>query len=151
MPDNQTREALAAQVDRLREERAVEIELLRQERAAELTQSVDTVAINASKAREELASKLAFTAGQEAARIDGRLTNLDSAVIRINGSIEKTATALEKLGTDMNKRFQDQMTVTESSRVEARKLLLQIFGAVLVATIGAAATIIVALISSGPS
>jgi len=151
MPDNQTREELASEVDQLREQRAAEIELLRQERATELVRSVDEVALNAAKARGELAAEVAYAAGAEAARIDSRLGSLDASVLRINGSIDTTGKALVDLREDIQKRFDDQTTQATNTKAEGRRLILQVFSAVLVATIGAAALIVVALINTSPA
>ncbi|HXH35709.1 MAG TPA: hypothetical protein VNJ54_15105 [Plantibacter sp.] len=130
---------------------AKEVEELRRERAQTLVRNVDEVAANAARAREALATDVAYAAGQEAARIDTRLDYLDSAVDRINGSIEKSADAMNKLRETVTDKFQSQADVAEATKAESRKLLLQIFGTVLAATIAAAATIVVALVSSGPT
>lgn len=138
MPDDHTRDL------------AKEVEELRRERAQTLARNVDEVAANAARARESLATDVAYAAGQEAARIDVRLDHLDSAVSRINGSIEKSADAMIKLRETVTEKFQSQAETAETTKAESRKLLLQIFGTVLAATIAAAATIVVALVSSGP-
>lgn len=138
-------------IDKTREELAAEVETLRQDRADTLVKNVDEIAIQAAKERADLATKVAYAAGAEAARVNSRLEYLDEAIDRINGSIEKTGSSLDDLKTAMNKRFQDQINNAEITKQESRKLLFQIFGTILVATIGSATTIVVALISSGPT
>lgn len=146
---------------RTREELAKDLENIRKERASNLAHNVETDAVAASKARQDLAAQLAYDRGVEAARIDGRLSHLDDAVMRINGSIEKTANALNQLRTetqtdisnlrkDMQNRFDKQSETAAITKMENRKLTLQVFSAIIVATISAAAIIIVALIGGTP-
>lgn len=132
-----------------REVLADELENLRKEREAAVAKEVDQVAARAQEAREKLAEELAYAAGAEAARIDGRLDHLDASVERINGNIKSTGIALDQLKDSMNNRFQEQISASDSLKRESRKLLLQIFATIMVALIGGSATIIVALISSG--
>ena len=145
-----------------REDMAAELEFLRKERAVELAKGVSETATAAAKARQQLATEVAYAAGAEAARIDERLHHLDAAVFRINGSIETTGNALNTLRTetqdavyglrrDMQARFDNQATTAIATKTEGRRLILQVFSAVLVATIGAAAVIVVALINSSPT
>lgn len=96
---------------------AAEVEQLRKERASELAKNVEHVAENAAKSREELASKVAYAAGAEAARIDDRLGNLDSAVKRINGSIEETGTALIQLTVEV--KAQREATIAREAAAKA--------------------------------
>lgn len=144
-----------------REELAKELEFLRKERANEIAKNVSDTAREVSKERQKLATEVAYAAGAEAARIDERLGHLDSAVLRINGSIEKTGNALNTLRDetqdsvyglrrDMQERFDNQVATALETKTEGRRLILQVFSAVLVATIGAAAVIVVALINSSP-
>lgn len=89
--------------EQTKEELAVEVEQLRTERAIAVAKNVEQVAEKATNAREELAAKLAYNAGVEATRIDSRLGNLDTAVERINGSIESTGEALHELTDEVIK------------------------------------------------
>jgi len=63
----------------------------------------------------------------------------------------ETKNELSSLRKDIQQRFDKQAESESSTKMEGRRLILQVFSAVLIATIGAAGLIIVALINTSPS
>jgi len=112
--------------------------------AGMLATKVEDTATAASLVRQDLAAKLAYEQGAEAARINERLGNLD-------GSVEQIKVSFKEFVVDITKRFDDQDKDAKEAKLEGRRLTIQVFSAVIVATIGAAAVIIVAIINSSPS
>ncbi len=90
----------------------------------------------AEPSREDLAQEIEVLRRERAEGIDKRLGSLEGG--------------LGELRKDIQKRFDDQTSLTTTTKAEGRRLILQVFSAVLVATIGAAGLIIVALINTSP-
>lgn len=129
--------------EQTKEDLAVELEELRTKRAIAVAENVERVAEKATNAREDLAAKLAYAAGAEAARIDDRLNNLDNSVERINGNIKETATALHELTDEVRKMREatiardsaskalvDAVEMRASQQVTTRMFLFSLIGAV---------------------